>query len=123
MAGTWNRSEYRGAPQLGLRAHRIRNHVTLEEIADSTKISKRFLESIEAEEFDKLPGGVYNTSYLRQYARAAGFGEQELLECYYARQAEPPPGGPATGPAPPQKKMSGQGPLDWFRGLSPLRFL
>lgn len=56
--------------------------VSLEEIAERTKISLRFLVAIEAEDFDKLPGGIFNTSYLRQYARAIGFDETELLTCY-----------------------------------------
>ena len=56
--------------------------VSLEEIAERTKISLRFLLAIEAEEFEKLPGGIFNTSYLRQYAAAIGFDESELLACY-----------------------------------------
>jgi len=56
--------------------------VSLEEIAERTKISLRFLMAIEAEEFEKLPGGIFNTSYLRQYAHAIGFDETELLACY-----------------------------------------
>jgi cytoskeletal protein RodZ len=42
-----------------------------------------FLRAIEAEEFEKLPGGIFNTSYLRQYARATGYDESELLAHYY----------------------------------------
>jgi len=56
--------------------------VSLEEIAERTKISLRFLLAIEAEEFEKLPGGIFNTSYLRQYAAAIGLDEAELLACY-----------------------------------------
>jgi cytoskeletal protein RodZ len=56
--------------------------ISLEEIAERTKISLRFLVAIEAQEFEKLPGGIFNTSYLRQYAQAIGFDETELLTCY-----------------------------------------
>ena len=56
--------------------------ISLEEIAERTKISLRFLRAIEAEEFDKLPGGIFNTSYLRQYAAAIGYNESELLAHY-----------------------------------------
>ena len=56
--------------------------ISLEEIAERTKISLRFLLAIEAEEFEKLPGGIFNTSYLRQYAAAVGYDEAELLACY-----------------------------------------
>lgn len=72
---------------------RKRNGITLEQIADSTKISIRFLRAIEDEEFDKLPGGIFNTSYLRQYAAAAGFDEHELLAHYERRMAPPPSNG------------------------------
>jgi cytoskeleton protein RodZ len=56
--------------------------VTLREIADNTKISMRFLQAIEAGDFQQLPGGIYATSYLRQYAREIGFEETQLLAYY-----------------------------------------
>ena len=56
--------------------------ISLEEIAERTKISLRFLHAIEAEEFEKLPGGIFSTSYLRQYAEAIGFDESMLLAHY-----------------------------------------
>src|ERR1700692_3532345 len=64
--------------------------VSLEEIAERTKISLRFLLAIEAEEFEKLPGGIFNTSYLRQYAAAIGFDEVELLT-HFDRKMNPQP--------------------------------
>ena len=53
--------------------------VSLSEIATTTKISTRYLRAIEAGDFKKLPGGVYNTSYLRQYAKAISYDEEEDL--------------------------------------------
>jgi cytoskeletal protein RodZ len=69
-------------PQLNLAMLRQQKGVSLRSIADSTKISHRFLEAIEAEEFDKLPGGIYTTSYIRQYAAAVSYDEFELLQFY-----------------------------------------
>lgn len=63
--------------------HRKERGISLAAIESSTNISLRFLEVIEAEDFDKLPGGVYTTSYLRQYARATGLDETALLRRYY----------------------------------------
>jgi cytoskeleton protein RodZ len=63
-----------------LRAHK---GISLREIADSTKISLRFLQAIEEGEFHKLPGGIYNTSYIRQYAREIGYEEAKLLAYYH----------------------------------------
>ena len=70
---------------LNLECARKRNGVSLEAIAESTKISSRFLRAIESEEFEKLPGGVFNTSYIRQYAAAIGYSEQQILSVYCAR--------------------------------------
>jgi cytoskeletal protein RodZ len=55
---------------------------SIEEIAANTKISIRFLRAIELEEFEKLPGGIFSTSYLRQYATAIGYDEEALLAHY-----------------------------------------
>ena len=74
---------------LNLAGARNEKGVTLEEIALSTRIAQHFLEAIEAEDFGQLPGGVYNTSYIRQYARAIGYDERALLG-HYRSQIEPP---------------------------------
>ena len=68
---------------LGLATIRHNRGITLEQIANSTKISIRSLEAIERGDFRKLPGGIYNTSYIRQYARAIDYDEGELLAFYY----------------------------------------
>jgi len=80
---------------LDLSRFRKKANVTLEQIADSTKISLRFLRAIEAEEFAKLPGGIFSTSYLRQYAAAIGYDEVELLT-HFDRKMNPQP--ISTGP-------------------------
>src|ERR1044071_6986752 len=56
--------------------------ISLQQIADSTKISVRSLQAIEEGDFRKLPGGIYNTSYIRQYARAIAVDERELIAVY-----------------------------------------
>lgn len=68
--------------RLNLCGCRQKRGVTLEQIAENTKISMRFLRAIEDEEFEKLPGGIFSTSYLRQYASEIGFDESELLGHY-----------------------------------------
>jgi cytoskeletal protein RodZ len=54
-----------------LAALRLQKGISLVDIAESTKISVRYLEAIECGEFARLPGGIYSASYIRQYARAA----------------------------------------------------
>ena len=67
---------------LGLANIRKNRGISLEQIAATTKISVRSLEAIERGDFRKLPGGIYNTSYIRQYARAIDYDESNLLAFY-----------------------------------------
>lgn len=69
---------------LGLASIRRNRGLSLEQISQSTKISVRSLQAIEEGDFKKLPGGIYNTSYIRQYARAIEFDESELLAYYHS---------------------------------------
>jgi cytoskeletal protein RodZ len=66
---------------LGLATVRRNRGITLQQISDSTKIGVRLLEAIERGDFRKLPGGIYTTSYIRQYARAIDYPEDGILEC------------------------------------------
>jgi cytoskeletal protein RodZ len=77
-------------PGLSLASIRERIGITLEEIAQATRIASHYLRAIEAEEFTELPGGVYATSYIRQYSRAIGYSETALLDEYHARTEEAP---------------------------------
>ena len=63
-------------------AKRRERGISLDEIASATKISIRSLRAIEEGDFRKLPGGIYNTSYIRQYARAVDVDEYELVAVY-----------------------------------------
>ena len=69
---------------LSLARWRRKTTLSLEQISQSTKISVRALQAIEAEDFKKLPGGIYSTSYIRQYARAIEFDESRILSLYYS---------------------------------------
>jgi cytoskeleton protein RodZ len=61
-----------------LRAERLKRNLGLDQIAGELKISSRFLEAIETEQFDKLPGGVFTKSFVRQYARLLGLDAEDL---------------------------------------------
>ncbi len=71
-----------GNSVLGIAEIRQNRGVSLEQIAHSTKIGLRFFRAIEAGEFEKLPGGIYDTNYIRQYARSIDFDEYALLAHY-----------------------------------------
>ena len=68
---------------LALSTIRQNRGISLQQIAESTKISMRSLEAIEQGDFRKLPGGIYNTSYIKQYARAIDYDEGEILAAYH----------------------------------------
>ena len=73
-----------GADTLGqtLRSARESRGLSLREISDQTRISRRYLEAIEAEEFKHLPGGIFNRSFVKSFARAVGVPEARALELY-----------------------------------------
>lgn len=73
-----------------LALRRQKKGISLEEIADATKIGIRALKAIESGEFDKLPGGIYSTNYIRQYARLVEADEAELLDEYYSKMGITP---------------------------------
>lgn len=77
------RSSRRQLPQpTDLAGWRDKNHISLAAIAEQTKISRHYLEAIECGKFQRLPGGTYNISYLRQYAQAIHFDADRLVEYY-----------------------------------------
>jgi cytoskeletal protein RodZ len=102
---------------LNLERARKQCGVSLEAIAETTKISSRFLRAIESEEFEKLPGGVFNTSYIRQYAAAIGISENQILNLYTSRM-EPEESPTLADP----QMMRRRGLRGWLLNLSPVRF-
>jgi cytoskeleton protein RodZ len=61
-----------------LRRTRLKRNLQLAEISDELKISTRFLQAIEDDRYDDLPGGVFAKSFVRQYARLLGLDEEEI---------------------------------------------
>src|ERR1041385_8478472 len=95
---------------LGLATVRRNRGISLEEIAEATKISIRSLKAIECGEFKKLPGGIYNTSYIRQYANAIDFDESELLAYYHSQMGLVPAADRAAA-------RGGNKDSDWMGGM------
>jgi cytoskeletal protein RodZ len=84
---------------LGLSTIRRNRGIALEDISKATKISVRCLEAIEKGDFRRLPGGIYNTSYIRQYARAIDYDESLILAEYHRETGTTPPQGRDDRPA------------------------
>lgn len=62
-----------------LRREREMRGVSLEEISESTKIGTRSLRALEEDDFDKLPGGIFNKGFVRAYARFLGLDEEQTV--------------------------------------------
>ncbi|RQD76291.1 MAG: helix-turn-helix domain-containing protein [Halanaerobium sp. MSAO_Bac5] len=65
-----------------LKKARMEKGLSLDEIQEKTKIRKVYLEAIEKNEFDKLPGSVYLKVFVKGYAREVDINYQKLLENY-----------------------------------------
>lgn len=65
-----------------LKREREMRGVTLDEISGATRIATRFLKAIENEEWDQLPGGVFNRGFVRAVARYLGLDEENTVAEY-----------------------------------------
>jgi cytoskeletal protein RodZ len=65
-----------------LRLAREAQGITLRHISDQTRISIRYLEAIESNDYKRLPGGIFNRSFIKAYAKQIGFDEKEAMEGY-----------------------------------------
>jgi cytoskeleton protein RodZ len=74
-----------------LREARNRRKLDLLEIEAAIKIRARYLQAMENEEWDALPGGAYTRGFIRTYASYLGLDGDRLADDY--RRATGPPGG------------------------------
>lgn len=83
-----------------LRLAREERGIGLREICDQTRISVHYLEAIEANDYKRLPGGVFNRSFIKAYARCVGYDEREAIEGYtrYLREHGETSDDPSTHP-------------------------
>src|SRR5262249_10200552 len=71
-----------------LKRERELREVTLEEVSAATRISARFLEALENEDWPRLPGGVFGRGFVRTIARYLGLNEENLLSEYDLARGE-----------------------------------
>jgi cytoskeleton protein RodZ len=67
-----------------LKEEREARHISLEEIASATKIVPRYLEALENDRFEVMPGGFFIKGIIRTYAKAVGLDPDEVLARYRA---------------------------------------
>jgi len=100
-----------------LQREREMRGITLEEIADSTKIGTRSLRALEQEDFDKLPGGIFNKGFVRAYARYLGIDEEQAVTDFLAAAGETEQ--PLPNPSPTEKLTTyGSGSRGWVVALA-----
>ena len=78
-----------------LRSTRERRGLSIDQVAQDTRISPRFLEALEAEQFNELPAPVYVRGFLRSYANYLHIEAQPLLDRLIGGDMAAP--GAATG--------------------------
>lgn len=71
-----------------LKRERELREVKLEEVAAATRISERFLQALENEDWARLPGGVFGRGFVRTIARYLGLDEENLLAEYDLARVE-----------------------------------
>lgn len=82
-----------------LRRERELRGVELREVAEATKISVRFLQALENDRLDILPGGIFPRAFVRQYATYLGLDPEKMVaEFMYAYGGEPVPAAPRAAP-------------------------
>ncbi|ABO50452.1 conserved hypothetical protein [Desulforamulus reducens MI-1] len=65
-----------------LRSARKEKGYSFEYLEEATKIRAKYLEALENEEFDILPGPVYAKAFLRTYAKYLEINTEEIMEEY-----------------------------------------
>ncbi len=65
-----------------LKRERLSKHITLEEIAETTRVNIETLQAIEDDDKSKLPARVFVQGFIRLYAKHVGLDPEEILSHY-----------------------------------------
>lgn len=98
-----------------LRRERLRRGWALDKVSNETKINRRLLEAIEANQFDRLPGGVFAKIFVRQYARLLGLDDEEMAAEMKRQFEEPEPVVVVPEPESPPLRLPQLPPLEEIR--------
>lgn len=91
---------------------RVKRGLSLQEVADRLKLSRKQLEAIENDEYDKLPGATFARGFVRNYAKLLGLDVALLNASLDAHLPMPPVNPPVadTAPAAPAPAASSRSP-------------
>ena len=65
-----------------LKRERELRQVSLREVSEATKINLRYLEALETNNFEHLPGGVFNRGFVRAYSQFIGIDPDAMVNAY-----------------------------------------
>jgi transcriptional regulator with XRE-family HTH domain len=98
-----------------LRRERELRHISLDDVAERTKISRRYLEAIEDGQYDRLPGETFIRGFIRSYAQSMGLDPQDTLLMYnQSRRIHEVPSLRAERTAPPPRQRWRQRSALWL---------
>ena len=97
---------------------RVARGLTLEDCERDTRISKRYLDALEREDWKIFPAPVYSRAFLRTYASYLSLNPAELMRLFQAQTEEP-----AFVPLPEVKSPPATGSMNWLLAAGVLGFL
>jgi hypothetical protein len=109
-----------------LKNRRLERSLTLKDVAASTHISLRFIQALEEERWEAIPGTVYRQGFLRSYADHLGLDGNQLVRRFFDNSGNSPSAPVASSPLKgvrSEDKTVGTGPWVRVGGLACLLFL
>jgi cytoskeletal protein RodZ len=80
-----------------LKRERELRGIELREVAEATKVNIRYLEAMERDDFEHLPGGVFNRGFVRAYAQFIGVDPDAMVNAYLMEEQTQKGGRGSTG--------------------------
>jgi transcriptional regulator with XRE-family HTH domain len=107
-------------PELGktLSQARVARGLSLEDAERDTRISKRYLDALEREDWKVFPAPVYSRAFLRTYAQYLGLNPSELMRAFQTQTEEP-----EFKPLPEVRPTPATGSMNWVLAAGVLVFL
>lgn len=97
-----------------LRRERELRYISLDEVVERTKISRRYLEAIEEERYDRLPGETFVRGFIRSYAKSVGLDPEDTLLIYNQSRMAHDVGQPRTDRLSPARRVWNERLLLWL---------
>jgi transcriptional regulator with XRE-family HTH domain len=95
-----------------LRAHRERQGLTLEALAQSIKVSRALLADLERNDVSRWPPGIYGRALVREYAKSIGLPADDVVRQFLDLLSAP---GERSGDAPVRRDVAIVDASDEFR--------